>query len=246
MTRGRLASGLPVFPDLLDLYGALLHTAPRTRELDPRTAVPATHLRRVDDLRMRLGHLKRAAAEAWAFFDALPIRLAFVSSDFKIEKANRAWSIDSDARLVAELLAPLAAAGPSDRRVERSGRAVGEVQLFTRPQGGRVGVLLLPLSADFIDKARGWLVVLGPHTSDPSGAGSTLLRELFGLTLAESTIALLLLDGTPSREIARRRGTTIQTVRGQIKSVLQKTASPTRSCLIRLLTELGPADPGPG
>lgn len=48
------------------------------------------------------------------------------------------------------------------------------------------------------------------------------LRALFDLTRSEAAIALAFVDGAPREAIARQRGVTVDTVRGQLKSVFRK------------------------
>jgi DNA-binding CsgD family transcriptional regulator len=49
------------------------------------------------------------------------------------------------------------------------------------------------------------------------------LREAFGLSEAEAEIAALILAGCSPREIARRRGSSVQTIRWHIKNIHSKT-----------------------
>lgn len=58
--------------------------------------------------------------------------------------------------------------------------------------------------------------------------------EIFGLTQAEQSICQLLSEGHKSGTIAEMRSTSIETVRGQIKSVLNKTRTNHQTDLIRL------------
>ncbi len=56
----------------------------------------------------------------------------------------------------------------------------------------------------------------------------------FGLTEAEREVAVALLDGFSPSEIAARRGTTLQTVRTQIKVLLRKTGAEDMRRLVRM------------
>ena len=51
----------------------------------------------------------------------------------------------------------------------------------------------------------------------------TRLRETFGLSESEAEVAAFILAGKSPREIARRRGTSLQTVRWHIKNIHTKT-----------------------
>jgi len=61
------------------------------------------------------------------------------------------------------------------------------------------------------------------------------LRELFGLTAAETKVALGLLTGSGPREIAEEIGVSFNTVRTHLARVLAKTGTRRQGELIRVL-----------
>ena len=65
-----------------------------------------------------------------------------------------------------------------------------------------------------------------------------ILRGLFGLTPAESRVALLLADGRSPKEIAATVGVCLSTVKSQIASIYSKTATCRQSQIARLLGRL--------
>jgi DNA-binding CsgD family transcriptional regulator len=67
-----------------------------------------------------------------------------------------------------------------------------------------------------------------------------VLRRLYGLTAAESTLATLLVNGRSPEEAATELGVSIHTVRTQLKHVLGKTGARRQAELVRLVL-LGPA-----
>ena len=84
--------------------------------------------------------------------------------------------------------------------------------------------------------------------SDPAEAqrpSERLLRELYGLTPAESDVAARLAIGQSVREIAAARGSAIETVRRQNKQILAKTGARHRSELVHMLSTMLPASVGP-
>jgi DNA-binding CsgD family transcriptional regulator/PAS domain-containing protein len=83
------------------------------------------------------------------------------------------------------------------------------------------------------------LYLYHPDSAHEVDAG--LLSAAFGLTLAECRIAALLADGKPLREIAECLGVQYETVRTQLKSIFQKTATNRQPELVRLLMNLPPA-----
>ncbi len=79
---------------------------------------------------------------------------------------------------------------------------------------------------------------------DPEQAAarpSETLRALFELTPAEARLALAMLDGNSLAEAAEAHRVSRETVRSQMKSVLQKTGARRQSELTRLLAGLGGA-----
>ena len=54
-----------------------------------------------------------------------------------------------------------------------------------------------------------------------------------GLTTAEQVVTSLIVDGANTDEIAERRNTSLETVRNQVKSILRKTSSRSRTELVR-------------
>jgi DNA-binding CsgD family transcriptional regulator len=72
----------------------------------------------------------------------------------------------------------------------------------------------------------------GEDHSPPSG---TMLRAAFGLSPGEAELALSLATGERLREVADRRGISIETARTQLKQIFLKTNTRRQSDLISLL-----------
>jgi DNA-binding CsgD family transcriptional regulator len=74
---------------------------------------------------------------------------------------------------------------------------------------------------------------------EASGRGNQDLRihlkALYGLTLAEAEVGAQLAEGFSPAEIAEGRGVSLETVRNQIKALLQKTGENRIGGLIALL-----------
>ncbi len=64
-----------------------------------------------------------------------------------------------------------------------------------------------------------------------------VLNSLFGLTPAESRVALLLTDGHSTREITEMIGVKSSTLKSQLSSIYRKTGTSRQSELMRLLTQ---------
>ncbi len=93
---------------------------------------------------------------------------------------------------------------------------------------------------------------LRPHTGDPTAADAVVvlyvadleqgvlrrreaLRELYGLTEAETQLVELLCQGNSLDEAAGARGVTLNTARSQLKQVFAKTRTSRQSELVRLV-----------
>ncbi|MFI4934297.1 MAG: helix-turn-helix transcriptional regulator [Caulobacterales bacterium] len=71
------------------------------------------------------------------------------------------------------------------------------------------------------------------------------LRELFGLTRAESRVALALFEGATPRRAAESLGLSFHTVRAHLTQIFQKTGVTRQSELVRLMLKSAGLQPGP-
>jgi DNA-binding CsgD family transcriptional regulator len=76
------------------------------------------------------------------------------------------------------------------------------------------------------------------HPNSAQEIDADLLGAAFGLTHAECRVAALLADGTPLKTIADTLGVQYDTVRKQLLSIYQKTATNRQPDLVRLLLHL--------
>lgn len=131
------------------------------------------------------------------------------------------------------------------------GRAISAAQASATPPAEAIAlergcdrrplfVRVLPLSVELTsEKAPAGHALL--LITDPDGVlkdPSHLLKSLFSLTNAEIEVAATLRAGFTLAEIAVVRGVSLETIRSQLKSLLQKTNTRRQSDLIRLLTTL--------
>ncbi|RYF13819.1 MAG: helix-turn-helix transcriptional regulator [Comamonadaceae bacterium] len=82
------------------------------------------------------------------------------------------------------------------------------------------------------------VMLLFYHPGSAPAIDGSLLYAVFGLTPAESRIATLLAEGLSLKQIAQAQGTQHDTVRKQLRSIYQKTATNRQPELIRLLLHL--------
>lgn len=82
------------------------------------------------------------------------------------------------------------------------------------------------------------VMLLFYHPASAPAIDSGLLYAVFGLTPAECRIATLLAEGLSLKQIAQVQGTQHETVRKQLRSIMQKTSTNRQPELIRLLLHL--------
>jgi DNA-binding CsgD family transcriptional regulator len=138
-------------------------------------------------------------------------------SDLALEHATRAASL----------------ANPGDRggrRIKIRGRGTG------RPLGLHLFALPPRLSGPI---SRAQVMVRIDQTTTHDLPDEPSLRRSFALTGAEAAVARLLADGHDLRAIAERRGSSVQTVRSQLKTIFEKTGTHRQAELAILLRQLG-------
>jgi DNA-binding CsgD family transcriptional regulator len=62
-----------------------------------------------------------------------------------------------------------------------------------------------------------------------------LLKQMYGMTLAEARVAIDLIKGMAPKEIAHEAGVAISTVRSQMKVIFSKTGASKQADLLRML-----------
>ncbi len=81
-----------------------------------------------------------------------------------------------------------------------------------------------------------WLLILADFAIDATLAQQA--RTVFGLTKAESSVALRFVQGASLSEISHERGVSLETVRAQIRSIKVKTGARDLYVLVRILCAL--------
>jgi len=85
------------------------------------------------------------------------------------------------------------------------------------------------------------VVSLEPLDAEASQLDPKVLVELFGLSPSEAEIAAALAGDRSIGEIARQRTVGVETVRGQVKSLLRKMELSSQKQLVRVLTRVADA-----
>ncbi|HZO09357.1 MAG TPA: helix-turn-helix transcriptional regulator [Myxococcota bacterium] len=122
-------------------------------------------------------------------------------------------------------------------RAER-GRSYGKTLSIVRSSGRRsfasmIGPLLAPPPGTNLREAAAILFVTDPDGSQIST--TEVLQGLYDLTPAEAELLRLLAEGRSLEEVARQRGITMNTARGQLKQVFAKTDTRRQGELVRLV-----------
>jgi DNA-binding CsgD family transcriptional regulator len=116
-----------------------------------------------------------------------------------------------------------------------------EVARPSRKHPYRVLVMNVPnsgaLPLGIAQPAAAVLVVDGESGAEPDPA---ILRELFSLTPAEARVTGRLVLGRSVEEIAQELGTSIETVRSQVRSILSKTSTTRQGEMISLVLRMAP------
>jgi DNA-binding CsgD family transcriptional regulator len=139
------------------------------------------------------------------------------------------------------LLQLIGRAGSPDRE-QRTG---GSMTLTTPGRRRPLSILVCPMRGDRASVYPGASAVMA-CVMDPD-ASVTLpekeLQDLFGLTLAETKVALALGEGLDPAEVARRLGLSLATVRTHLAHIFDKTETRGQVALSSLLTRLATAAP---
>ena len=85
----------------------------------------------------------------------------------------------------------------------------------------------------------GGVIVYSLDTSRPVSCDPTLIRHVYGLTGAETSLIEMVSGGLTNAEIADHRSRSVATVNAQVKSLLAKTQCTNRTQLVRLLMDFG-------
>lgn len=118
----------------------------------------------------------------------------------------------------------------------------GQIVLKNRSDGESILLEIMPLRDDGFcdsDKISGTAIfILDPSQSQLMSADA--LTTIFKLTQSESLITHALINGMSINKIAEERGTSNETVRGQVKQVFSKTGARSQLDLLRLAVKVRP------
>jgi DNA-binding CsgD family transcriptional regulator len=115
-----------------------------------------------------------------------------------------------------------------------AGEAPGVVLV---PRSGRKDLLLLvsPLPLSETARMRGGALVVAFDSEQQPQTRPALLQQLFGLSEAEAALAISLCGGLTLEQVSAERGTSLHTVRSQLKNIFNKTGTGRQADLVSLL-----------
>lgn len=217
----------------------------------------APHIQRAIELNERFAQLRSESDARQAALNRIGLGVIFLDAKGRVLGSNEAASsllerqqgiTVSKGRLQAEF-------PEDDRKLKAS------IWQSCQTGAGRAGGPGAALLISCRPPARPLQVVVGPACSRVAGLpacpsavvfvsdlsarirpGHELLKALYGLTPAESRIALLLLDGKSNEEISALLRVSRNTLKTQIRSIFDKTSVRRQSQLVRLLMSL-PVEP---
>ena len=158
------------------------------------------------------------------------------SGDGVMLRRNRIIAANASQQSKLKALIACAISGAQASASQAGGAIALERRIGRRPLFVRVVPLRIDLTSGQTPSGHALLLV-----TDPDGAledPTHLLKSLFSLTTAEIAVATNLRAGLTLAEIASARRVSLETIRSQVKSLLQKTNTRRQSDLILLLTTL--------
>ncbi len=203
-----------------------------------RLAEVLPHVTRVLVLRGRLAAADRRARSVESALDVVGMAMVVVDRNGKIVTANalgeaalRNGMLAGGRIALLEIRPNLAVAvALATARVRPSATAV----LLPQPDESSGIVNVAPFAGA---PGQRQAVLLFRHGNDITRRHDQL-RALFGLTSAEADVALLLADGVLLTGIAAKRGTTVETVRSQLRELRHKMRCTRQVELVRLVNRV--------
>ncbi len=215
------------------------------------------HLSRAMELHRTFVRLEERFGAVLSVLDKLLVGLIVLDQFGRVVVANEtarracdesgAITLTPDGRIRARLdstdrslRARISAAAQTSRA---DGTDQGATLVAVRSDGGLPLLLeVMPLRDDGLPDSDN-VVGVGVFVIDPERSGvldTGVLATLFGLTTAENDVARAIVNGQRVEQVAESRGTSPETVRKQIKTVLKKTGSANQADLVRRTAKASP------
>jgi DNA-binding CsgD family transcriptional regulator/PAS domain-containing protein len=206
------------------------------------------HLRRALQVHRKMVDLKLAASAAAGVIDALDVALIGLDARGKVCLMNRqAEELIRSGEVLNIRNGKITAVDPmATADLDRLLRTAfirglgespgGEIELRSGTRSVYLSVFPFTVDSHLVLRSGVLLTITDPATRPHSRSRS--LSALFGLTASEIRVAMMLVAGLETREIANRVGVSYDTVRFQLKSIYQKMGVARQSQLVRLISRL--------
>ena len=201
------------------------------------------HLRRMLSIRGRVAAIRHRSETLAGALDAMGQPVLIVDAAMHLKHANAAGEQLLSGRSAVEIReGRIRAAHQLDdstlrKAVLRACSGDGGEASAIALQGPGSRLALTVTTAPRTSGTRLALILSGPLAAQRASRASRL-RTLYGLSEAETALALLLADGASPAEISERRGVAIGTVRVQIKRIAAKLGCRRQSDIVRAVAEL--------
>lgn len=212
----------------------------------------APHLRRTLMLRQRYAELRKVAAMGLGVLDLFAMPVWVAEWDGRLRHANAAAEavMRGPAFPVRQAKERFVFAAPRDQSVwdmlfrPDADNVHGSALKIPSRDGSSIILQILPLPVGLtqtgsMERPMRLIVAHMPGAADPTPGWRQILVGLYGYTPAEIAIAFDLARDRTAVEIAELRGSLVDTVRSQIKSMLHKAGCRRQAELVRLLDRLG-------
>ena len=215
----------------------------------------APHLERALRLHLQFSELKAQADNLERAMDNLPTGIILLGKNGQVLHTNRAAAnilrendglVMARGRLRAERNAESAVLENLIARAGSAGKEAGTAEALTVSRRVRRGLQVLIAAARTAGGDRNGPLQAIVFLTDPTqrlGSNGDILRALYGLTPAESRVALLLGDGHAPPAITGLLGVSLNTLKTQLASIYRKTGTARQSQLVRLMAQLASTAP---
>ncbi len=208
-----------------------------------------SHFERVARLHVEIVRLRRDAAWHGQILDRLDYPILLVDDTGLISMCNRAaeaWQAANSSFCIRRMRLVGRSKGTQSllerllQQVIRSRKCA--TQILPHPDGGKpYQMIALPLvcpnGTACPPQQTLSLIILGDPQANTS-LSIEAMQALFGFTLAEARVTTGICQGRTPEEVSRDIGVSINTVRSQLRHVLEKTGSCRQTELLRIVTTL--------
>jgi DNA-binding CsgD family transcriptional regulator len=214
-----------------------------------RLSVLGPHLRRALGIEEQMSLLRRRSDDAAEAFDSVPLAMMVVDADqrpMSVNRAARDMLADGDGlyieggRVEARMqeIATAFTAAVRGATAGEAGRRVGGGLVVPRAGGRRpLTMFMAPMRAA---DGPGCALIVAKDPERTATIPSDLLARLYGLTVAETRVAVALAQGKSPAEISADLRIKADTVRTNLKRVFAKTDTNRQAELVQLLLSTMP------